>query len=187
MGIVDTLESLRVDHPRRDDLRALLRNLVDAIARVQDPKTGVWHQVLDQPDRPGNYLESSASCMFVYAIAKAVRLGHLDRSYIDVARRGYDGILAQFVKTDPQTGHVSLTDTCRVAGLGGQPYRDGSFAYYVSEPRVTNDPKGLAPFILASLEIERLTTPNGIRARGDSPTTPADVHKSWFSTGAAKN
>jgi unsaturated rhamnogalacturonyl hydrolase len=153
MGIVDTLESLRPDHPRRGDLVSLLNGLADAITRVQDPETGLWYQVLDQPGREGNYLESSASCMFVYALAKAVRLGLIEPRYADVARRGYDGVVRRFITVDPQTGLVSLADTCQVAGLGGNPYRDGSFTYYISEPRVSNDPKGVAPFILASLEI----------------------------------
>ena len=153
MGIVDTLEHLPADHPRRGEVLEILRGLADAIARVQDPKTGVWYQVLDQPDRAGNYLESSASCMFVYALAKAQRLGLLDATHADVVRRGYDGILTQFIEVDDR-GLATLTDTCQVAGLGGRQRRDGSFDYYMSEPRISNDPKGVAPFILASLEIE---------------------------------
>ena len=155
MGIVETLEHLPADHPRRQEIITLLSSLSDAIARAQDPKSGVWFQVMDQPTRAGNYLESSASCMFVFAIAKAVRLGALDPRHLEVARRGYQGIVRQFISIDQSTGLVSLTDTCQVAGLGGNPYRDGSFDYYISEPRISNDPKGLAPFILASLEMER--------------------------------
>jgi unsaturated rhamnogalacturonyl hydrolase len=155
MGIVQTLEYLPADHPRRGELVALLANLADAVARVQELASGLWFQVLDQPDRPGNYLESSASGMFVFALAKGVRLGVLDARHLDVARRGYAGILKRFIEEDPKTGAISLKDTCQVAGLGGTPYRDGSFEYYIGEPRVSNDPKGLAPFILASLEMER--------------------------------
>jgi unsaturated rhamnogalacturonyl hydrolase len=154
MGIVDTLESLPADHPRRGELLDVLKGLADALARVQDADTGLWYQVLDQRERAGNYPESSASCMFVYALAKAARLGYLDPRFATVARKGYAGILARFVETDPTTGQVHLKDTCRVAGLGGNPYRDGSYDYYVHEPRATNDPKGVAPFILASLEMQ---------------------------------
>jgi unsaturated rhamnogalacturonyl hydrolase len=93
--------------------------------------------------------------MFVFAVAKATRLGLIDQHYAAVARRGYEGILAQFVEVRRWRGLVTLKDTCRVAGLGGKPYRDGSFKYYVHEPRISNDPKGIAPFILASLEMER--------------------------------
>ncbi len=127
------------------------------MAKVQDPTSGVWYQVLDQPTRRGNYLESSASCMFVYALAKGVRLGYLGSSQLATVRKGYDGILKTFIGTDASNGTISLKDTCQVAGLGGRARRDGTFEYYMSEPRISDDPKGVAPFILASLEIERMT------------------------------
>jgi unsaturated rhamnogalacturonyl hydrolase len=156
MGIVETLEELPVDYPRRAELIKLFAGLADALAKVQDPATGVWYQVLDQPTRAGNYLESSASCMFVYALAKGVRLGYLNPSHAATVRKGYDGILRTFITTEASDGTITLTDTCQVAGLGGRPRRDGSFEYYMSERRISNDPKGVAPFILASLEIERM-------------------------------
>ena len=155
LGIVETLRTLPPDHPRRGDVLDVFRGLAEAITKVQDEKTGLWWQVLDQPNRAGNYLESSASSMFVYSLAAGVRLGYLDRKYAAVARRGYEGMLAQFIEIDPASGNVSLKDTCQVAGLGGRPYRDGSYAYYIREPRISNDPKGVAPFILAAMEMER--------------------------------
>lgn len=155
MGIVETLEELPQDHPKRAELVTLFQELADAVAKVQDPQSGVWYQVLDQQDREGNYLESSASAMFVYSFAKGVRLGLLDRKHSDTARKGWQGILSQFIETDPAAGTINLTDTCQVAGLGGASKRDGSFEYYMSEPRISNDPKGVAPFILAALEMER--------------------------------
>ncbi|HEV2294942.1 MAG TPA: glycoside hydrolase family 88 protein [Tepidisphaeraceae bacterium] len=154
LGIIETLRTLPADHPRREEVLNVFGRLADAIARVQDADTGLWWQVLDQPKRQGNYLESSASSMFVYALAAGARLGYLDAKHADVARRGYRGIIEHFIEVDPATGHVSLKDTCQVAGLGGNPYRDGSYAYYISEPRVANDPKGVAPFILAAMEME---------------------------------
>ena len=155
LGIVETLRTLPANHPRRGEVLDVFRALAEAITKVQDEKTGLWWQVLDQPNREGNYLESSASSMFVYALAAGARHGYLDRKYAAVAKRGYDGILKHFIETDPATGHISLKDTCQVAGLGGRPYRDGSFAYYIREPRISNDPKGVAPFILAAMEMER--------------------------------
>lgn len=155
MGIVETLERLPKDHPQRREVEAIFRDLAEAIAKVQDKESGVWWQVLDQGGRKGNYLESSASCMFVFALEKGVRLGLLDAKYADVARRGYAGILDRFIRAD-ERGRLMLIDTCQVAGLGGdKKYRDGSYKYYLSEPRVVNDPKGVAPFILASLEMEK--------------------------------
>ena len=155
LGIVETLRTLPADHPRRGEVLDVFQRLAEAITKVQDEKTGLWWQVLDQPDREGNYLESSASSMFVYALAAGARHGYLDRKYAPIARRGYHGMLRHFIETDPATGQVSLKDTCQVAGLGGRPYRDGSYAYYIREPRISNDPKGVAPFILAAMEMER--------------------------------
>ena len=126
-----------------------------ALRRVQDQPTGLWYQVLDQGDRKGNYLEASASCMVVYAMAKGVRNGYLDKGYLDLARGSYQSVLEHFAEVDDR-GLVKLRQICSVAGLGGMPYRDGSFDYYISEPVVTNDYKGVGPFILASVEMERL-------------------------------
>ena len=155
MGIVETLEELPEQHPKRAELIALFQDLVRAVAKVQDPQSGVWYQVLDQQKREGNYLESSASAMFVYAIAKGVRLGFLGNEHAETARKGWQGILSEFIEHDPAAGTISLTDTCQVAGLGGRAQRDGSFEYYMSEPRISDDPKGVAPFILAAREMER--------------------------------
>jgi rhamnogalacturonyl hydrolase YesR len=130
-----------------------LQRLAPVLARYQDAKTGCWFQVTDQGQRAGNYVEASGSCMFVYALAKGVRQGYLDKKYATVARQGYAGILRQFVQTEPD-GTVALTGTVSVGGLGGSPYRDGSYAYYLSEPLKKNDFKGVGPFIMASLELE---------------------------------
>jgi unsaturated rhamnogalacturonyl hydrolase len=153
MAIVDVLDYLPAAHPRRADILAILQRLSRAIVAVQDEATGLWYQVLDQGQRAGNYLEASASCMFVYALAKAVRQGYLGQAYLDVARKGYQGILDHLIRLDEQ-GLVNLEKTCGGAGLGGMPYRDGSYAYYISERIVTNDYKGVGPFILASIEME---------------------------------
>ena len=92
--------------------------------------------------------------MFVYAIAKGVRLGILDKKYLAVAEKGFDGLVTELVRIDAN-GQVSLTNICGSAGLGGIPFRDGSFEYYIGEPRVDNDPHGVGPFILAALELDR--------------------------------
>ena len=153
MALVDTLDYFPKDHPRRDALLTILKRLAVAIEKYQEPKSGVWYQVLDKANAPGNYLEASASCMFVYALAKGVRHGYLPASYFKVAQKGYQGILAQFIATEAN-GQVNLQKICSVAGLGGNPYRDGSYQYYISEKVVTNDPKGVGAFLLASNEME---------------------------------
>lgn len=161
MAIVDVLEWLPPDHPKRDTIIAIFQRMVAALVNVQDRPTGLWYQVLDQGDRAGNYLEASASCMFVYAIAKGVRRGYLENKYLDVARKAYLGILGNLIDIDSR-GLVNLNGTCGTAGLGGTPYRDGSFEYYIGERIVTNDYKGVGPFILASIEIESMGLANNL-------------------------
>jgi unsaturated rhamnogalacturonyl hydrolase len=155
MALVDTLDFVPTDHPRRAELLAILDRLAAAIVKVQDPGSGVWYQVLDQGARAGNYLEASASCMFVYAIAKGVRQGTLPPKYLDAARKAYLGIHGNLIEID-RRGLVNLNRICAVAGLGGHPYRDGSYEYYVGERIATNDYKGIGPFILASIELESM-------------------------------
>jgi len=153
MALVDTLDYFPQRHPQRSMLIGILRRLAVAIEKYQDPKTGLWYEVLDKGSEKGNYLEASASCMFVYALAKAVRQDYLPASYFKTAQKGYQGITTRFLKTNPQ-GQLDLEGTVSVAGLGGNPYRDGSYQYYLSEKVVTNDPKGVGAFLLASNEME---------------------------------
>ena len=163
MGLVDTLEHFPKDHPRRSELIAILNREAAAIEKVQDKATGVWYDILDLPDRKPNYLESSASAMFVYAIARGVREGYLPERYMKVATTGWAGIKKEFVKVNAQ-GHTDWEGTVSVSGLGGNPYRDGSFEYYMSEKLRTNDAKGIGPAIRAALEIEAYE--RGWAARG---------------------
>jgi unsaturated rhamnogalacturonyl hydrolase len=154
MAIVDVLDHLPRAHARRPDLISILDKTAAAIVKVQDEATGLWYQILDLPGRPGNYLEASASAMFVYAFAKGIRQGYLTQDLLFSARRGYHGLLQNLIKIDSQ-GLLTLEKVCGGAGLGGEPYRDGSFEYYVTEKIIPNDPKGVGPFILAALEMER--------------------------------
>ncbi len=154
MAIVDVLEHLPQDHAQRSELIVILERASAAVVKVQDEATGLWYQILDLPEREGNYLEASASAMFVYAFAKGVRNGYLAQDYLLSARRGYRGLLQNLIKIDAQ-GLLTLEKVCGGAGLGGVPYRDGSFEYYVTEKIIPNDPKGVGPFILAALEMEQ--------------------------------
>lgn len=154
MALVDTLDHFPKDHPKRTELIAILNRLAAAIEKYQEPKSGLWYQVMDKGGAEGNYLEASAACMFVYALAKGVRQQYLPASYLKVARKGYQGITTRFIETDAATGRVNLKGTVSVAGLGGNPYRDGSYQYYLSEKVVTNDPKGVGAFLMASNEME---------------------------------
>jgi len=158
MAIVDVLDVLPPNSSHTSRLIPLLERAARALVRVQDSATGLWYQVLDLPDRPGNYREASASAMFVYGFAKAVRKGYLPSEYLSAAHRAYCGLLENLIRVDSQ-GLLTLLGTCGSAGLGGDPYRDGSFQYYISEGIVPNDPKGVGAFILAALEMETAGIP----------------------------
>jgi len=157
MALVDVLDYLPKEHPKRDSLILIAKGLAEALTKVQDKQTGLWWQVLDQGKREGNYLEGSASSMFVYAIAKSVRMKYIDKKYYDIAKKGYEGIIKHLIILDSR-GNYNLTRICNVAGLGGkykEKIRDGSFEYYAFiEPIVANDGKGTGPFIMACIEIE---------------------------------
>lgn len=154
MATVEMLELLPQGHPGRQKLKEILGRLAAAIKTYQDPATGVWWQITDSINAKGNYPESSGSCMFVYALAKGVRLGYLPASCSETAKKGWAGIIKQFIERDA-AGNVSLKNTCRGAGLGGNPYRDGSYQYYVGEPVVTNDAHGIGAFLHAAVEMEK--------------------------------
>ncbi len=154
-ALVDVLEKFPVNHPKRVQLLAIFNRLTIVLQKYQDNKSCVWYQILDKATAKGNYLEASASCMFVYAMAKGVRLGFIDKHYKKIAEKGYNGILNKFIETD-SNGQVNLNGTVSVAGLGGTPYRDGSYQYYLSEKVIKNDAKGVGMFIQAAVEMERL-------------------------------
>lgn len=158
MALVDALEYYPAAHPGRDSLLKILNRMAVAVKKYQDPASGCWYQVLDKAGAKGNYLEASAACMFVYTLAKGVRLGYLPATYSPVAAKGYKGIMKQFIRKAPEGG-VNLEGTVSVAGLGGDPYRDGSYAYYLSEKVVTNDPKGVGAYMMAANEMEQAAIP----------------------------
>ena len=153
MAVLDVLDSLPADHPGRAALTEMLGALARDLLKVRDPATHLWYQVLDQPGRPGNYREASASAMFAYALARGAHRHYLGKECLVAARETFEGILREFVTTD-SLGFVDLHHICAGAGLGGSPYRDGSFDYYTGVPQKTNDMKGYAPFLMAAIELE---------------------------------
>jgi unsaturated rhamnogalacturonyl hydrolase len=154
MSLVDAIEYFPPSHSGRDTIISILHELTDALLRYQDSETGLWYQVIDQGNREGNYLEASVSTMVAYTIAKGVNNQLLDPSYMAAAQKAFQGILDYLVSFDDE-GYIYLNNVCAVAGLGGNPYRDGSFEYYISETIRANDPKGVGPFMLLSMEMER--------------------------------
>ena len=141
-------------------LAAIAQRLLAPLLQYQDAHSGLWYQVLDRGRAAGNYTESSASSMFIYFLLKMLHMGLVEEGRAEevkaAARRAYQGLLDHKLREDP-SGELHLIGVCKVAGLGGIPYRDGSYQYYVNEPLSTDDFKGVGPFILASMEIESLT------------------------------
>ena len=170
MALIELLDVLPEDYARRSEVLDLLQKDLDAIIKWQDKDSGLWWQVMDSPGREGNYLESTCSSMFAYVLLKAFNKGYLGEKYRDAGIKAYKGIISNFIRVNADKT-ISLTKCCEVAGLGPgvsakvlkaapkvkeNKRRDGSFAYYISEPIRDNDAKGVGPFIWASLEIEKL-------------------------------
>jgi unsaturated rhamnogalacturonyl hydrolase len=154
MAILDILDYLPQNHPDRKELIKILQSTCDALLKVRDQKSGIWYQVLNQSGREGNYLEGSGSAMYTYVFAKGARLGYLDKKYRKIARSSFNDILKELITVD-NSGLVTMHNICGGCGLGGNPYRDGTYEYYVNEKRFDNDTKGVAPFILAAIELNR--------------------------------
>ena len=158
MALLDTLD-FAPNGEAADSLVAIARRLLAPLLKYQDPQSGLWYQVLDRGSEAGNYTESSASSMFAYFLFKMLRLDLVPWDEIGwvkaAADMAYHGLVGRKLREGPD-GELHLSDICAVAGLGGNPYRDGSYEYYVGEPVATDDFKGVGPFILASMEKEGL-------------------------------
>ena len=138
--------------------RCLVRlNGMGAAGTETAPMSGHARQAVDQAGREGNYLESSGSSMIAYAMLKGARLHVLPESFAALGRKTFDGIVNTCLNFDD--GQINLDHICLVAGLGPENNRrrDGTYAYYISEPVVKNDAKGVAPFILCYTEVKRLS------------------------------
>jgi unsaturated rhamnogalacturonyl hydrolase len=222
MALVDTLDWFPADHPQHAALVAALNRNIAAILKVQDAKTGLWWQVMSRPPHNGpgmqrqpdgsirmgiehsdngNYLEASASCMFTYAIAKGVHMGYLPKADEANALRAWTGIQKQFITANPD-GAVVLHGTVKVGGLGGNPYRSGDFNYYIHEPVVDNDSKGIGAYLLAGSEMEQAAAPLISQAPAADPFSSRQSHSAaapasnrkvtalvdaWFNSQTRKN
>jgi len=155
MAMVDVLDYLPANHPEHSEIKKILLDLSVSLDKFRDNKTGMWFQVTDKGTEKGNYIESTGSAMFIYSWVKGAQKGYLPKSYLTKGENAYNQFVNKFIKENPD-GTISLTDCCSVAGLGGEKvYRDGSYAYYISEPVRDNDPKAVSPFILVSLLLNK--------------------------------
>ena len=152
MALVDNLDFIPADHPDRAEIIGYVEGLAAAVVKYQ--RNGLWYQVMDCPERVGNYPEASVTTQFMYALAKAVNKGYIDRKYRKNAVAALAAIKNRLM-LELEDGTLSLTQCCAVGGLGGRPYRDGSFEYYINERVHDNDAKATGPFIMACLELEK--------------------------------
>lgn len=164
-ALVDTIPYYAANDPGRKQLIAILNEDAAAVARYQDAKTGLWWEVMNRAGAKENYPEASASCLFVYALAKGVRRGYLPERYDAMAERGYQGVLDHFV-TAGENGEFTLRGTVEATDLGGAPSHNGSYAFYTGQKIVTDSPMGVGAFILASTEIENVK--NAMIGRGEN-------------------
>lgn len=152
MAIVDVLDYLPQEDKNRNDIINILQNVCESLLNFRDSETGLWYQILDMPEREGNYLEASCATMFTYAFAKGANKGYLDKKFFKIAENSFESIIKTHVEVE-KNGLINLLHTCRGAGLGGNPYRDGSYEYYISEDQRINDFKGYGPLIYSALEL----------------------------------
>ena len=145
----------------KKELIGIFREAIEGISQYADPETGMYYQVVDCGGREGNYLETSGSSMIAYAMMKGARLGALDSKYAQLGRKTFDGICKKYLGVS-DNGELELGGICLVAGLGPETdkRRDGTYEYYISEPVVENDAKGVAPFVMCYIEVKRQTLGN---------------------------
>ena len=156
LALTDLIELIPKGMEERDELSETLRDLMESLSVYADPETGMYQQVVDQAGREGNYAETSGSAMIACAMLKGARLGALDEIFRERGRKTFNGITERYLKI--HDGLIGLENICLVAGLGPEDNRrrDGSYEYYISEPVVSDDAKGAAPFVLCYTEIRRL-------------------------------
>ncbi len=153
MALVDALDYIPEEHPGRADMISWIQGLADTLPKYQD-KAGLWYQVIDQPNREGNFPEASVTSQCMYAYAKAMNKGYIDIKYKAVAEKTFKGLKDKLL-VENTDGTLTLTRCCQVGGLGGHPYRDGSFEYYIGEKMRDNDAKATGPFIMGCIELNK--------------------------------
>ena len=151
MALIDTMEVMPESMAcQKARLNAIYKELIDAMLPYQDQATGMWYQVVNRGGIAPNYLEESGSAIFAYAIMKSVRLHYLPQEYFKYGQKAFDGICSTYLSE--KDGSLQLGGICLVAGLGNTDMREGTFEYYMREPVVENEAKGIAPLILAYIE-----------------------------------
>jgi unsaturated rhamnogalacturonyl hydrolase len=153
MALVDVLDYFPESNSQRDELLRIFRELSSSLLKYRAADSKLWYQVINKGKEKGNYIETSASSMFIYAFAKGSNKGYLPNNYYILAEQSFISLQDNFITNN--NGLVYLTNTGAGAGLGGTPYRDGTYDYYIHELKRTNDFKGYGSLLLASVELEK--------------------------------
>lgn len=153
MALVETLDYFPKSHPKYKTLIKYLNQIAKSVVEHKSA-SGLWYQVADKPDLKGNYLESSASAMIIYSLAKAADKGYLSSSYKKTAQKSFDAYLKEFVKKD-EKGQVIISNVSSNVGLGGKPFRDGTNEYYSNSKAKDNSSPALAAFLLSAIELNK--------------------------------
>lgn len=153
MALLDTLDKTDPSYEDTDFLRKTFVELMDSMLKYQH-ESGMWYQVVNYGNMERNYLETSGSSIMAYALLKGVRLGYLPKEYAEYGKKAFNGVCERYLTSE--NGEMHLGGICLVAGLGGKGNRPGTYDYYMSEPIVKDDAKGVGPFLLAYTEMLRL-------------------------------
>jgi len=146
MALIEVLEIMPKSHPQRSELIALVRQLCNAYQRYQDPKTGLWFQIVDKGSDPNNWLETSSSSMYTYTLSKAVERGYVPRKMAAVTRKGYAGVLTQL--SLDESNHAHIANICEGTNVG-------DLAYYYARPRSTDDFHGIGAFLIMNEQLRK--------------------------------
>ena len=148
VAILDMLDYIPKDHPSVERLKSIVCDLLEALVKFQDKKTGMWFEVLDKIDREDNWVESSCTNLFIYSYAKAMRMGIIGKEYEEVMKKAYQGIVDRLYFDDE--GFIVIDNVCI-----GTCIESGTYEHYINRETIKNDLHGAGAFILMCAEMER--------------------------------
>lgn len=150
VAILDILDYIPKNHPQILRLYKIIKDLLNALVKFQDKKTGMWFEVLDKPEREDNWVESSCTNLFIYSYAKAMRNGIIDRNeYNDILKLAYNGIIDSLYYDERK--NIVIDNVCI-----GTCIDEGTYKHYISREKIKNDLHGVGAFVLMCSEMEKI-------------------------------
>lgn len=142
VATADIPDWLPKDYKNRQEIIDICTKLLKSLVKYQDAETGMWYQLVDKGNYEKNWIETSCSCLYTYAIAKAIRRGYLDESFSKYVDKAYEGII-NFINFE--NGRIKLPGVCIGTGIGDMDF-------YFERPTVDTDLHGMGAFILMCTE-----------------------------------